>query len=497
MATLSDVREQANAELAAGHHERALSLAALIQRHFPRDYQSYHLLGRVFLETQEMADSRQAFETVLQVDPEDLVCRSALAMVAEIQDNAGEALVHFQRALEIDPENLELASDVARLTSALDSQESAVPGSSAHSMARRCLARGENDDAVTWFMEARRTSPDLPEIVVGLARALWLAWRPREAEGIAREILSEYPDCLRALAIVAGSVHSSGSEEALDYLVRTAELDPGNHVARELFVQAGLRFPEREAPLEIPDNEVEAVLSVSTETPPPDAPGSEEPSPPGPAPEREAFLGASEEPVLPVGEETPSPVSPVGMDELLDPVAQPGQTSPNGVAGEQETELALAEEDLDDAPDGSDDAPDGSVEADAGMDEGAGAPFEGKIGASEVAAGRAELLSRHGVGSTDSETGDLELASGPSAADRMAAAAGYARRGLAEKAFLEYRAALKSDPALAPDVAKAAVDLADATPGDPRFRWLAGDAFARTGQFSRAAEQYMMVLKKD
>ncbi len=260
MPTLEEVRQQAKAALAAGDHQQAVALAHLIRRHFPEDYQTQRLLGRAYLGTYQLGRAEGAFRAVLDVDPEDAVAWSALGIIAEEKGDLADALDALQRALDVDFDNREIAEELARLRSQSRHTRPAGPLSSVHSTARRFLKEGSYESAIPWLQDALRLEPGAAEVAVALARALWLSARPREAEAVAREVLVEHPNCLIALGIVAGSAISTRGEDASPVLARTAALNPGNGVARDLFAQAGLDFPEREEELEIPDAEVQAVL---------------------------------------------------------------------------------------------------------------------------------------------------------------------------------------------------------------------------------------------
>ncbi len=278
MATLSEILEEANAALSAGNHERALSLALLMQRHFPRDYQTLELLGKIYLEGRKLRESRDAFGRVLEIDPENVLARAAYAIIAEEEGDQDEALLQFRRALDVDPGNHEIAAEVARLYAQLGRGQPPEPGSSVHATARRSIAEHRYENAIPWLQEALRQTPDLTDVAMGLIRAQWLARRPKEAENLAREVTVQHPDCLGALAVMAAMAVSRRDAEAETLLNRTSMLNPGNAVTRALFAEAGMDFPELEERLDIPVAELHEVLEASSDASPstteipPDAP---------------------------------------------------------------------------------------------------------------------------------------------------------------------------------------------------------------------------------
>ncbi len=389
MATLNKIREQADAALSAGDHKKATSLALLIQRHFPKDYQTLELIGKLYLENRRLQESRDAFARSLEIDPENVLARSALAMIAEEEGDLDEALEQFERALDVAPGNHEVAAEVERLRAQLGRGKSPEPGSSMHATARRFLAVNRYENAIPWLQEVLRQSPDLTDVAMGLIRALWLARRQREAEDLARELIVQHPDCLGALAVVAAMALSREDGEAVSLLARTSELDPGNAVTKKVFAEAGIVFPELEEMLDIPENE---------------------------------------------------------LQETLKP-------------------------DIDASPDGA------IAQATSTNDE----EREGQ----EVVSSEADREE------SDAATPDEEQP----AARHMASAARHAANGEVELALAEYRAAVRLDPTVARTIGEAALALIETAPDGAQAHWLAGDAMALDGQFTKAVEQYLLVLK--
>ncbi len=484
MATLDEVRAQANSALGAGDHTNALALALLMQRRFPRDYQVAQLLGKVYLGTHRLSEASEAFRKVLEVDPEDVVSWSAMAMIAEDEGDLDGALGYFERAFDIDPGNPEIASEIARLHSRLSHTKAQEPGSSMHSMARRFLIEGKYESAVPWLQEALRITPESAEVAVGLTRALWLSWRLQDAEEVARGVLDEHPNCLRALAVLAGADFSKGGAQTLALLDRTAVLNPGNAVARALFEEAGIVFPEHTQDLTIPDSEVQEALAAASAQ---DLASSESGASlaakaEGPEAGAAQPIGESESPLEP--EERRWPDDEFGgvvetSTEAAEP--EPVEEVSNPLLKRLATALREAQ------PEGGSSQPLGAPAGQPGPDSMAGSSFQAQDESPAVTAGSEPTTSQDGTGNTDSEL----------ARSHLEAAANFADQGLLDLAIGEYREALTRDASVAPDVCEAVIALADANPGSIRARWLVGDALATDGKFRKAVEQYLQVLRRE
>lgn len=464
MATVEEVRAQASSALAAGEYGKALSLALLVQRHFPGDIQTTRLLGKIHLETRSLTKAAASFRTAVDVDPEDIVSWSALAIVAEEEGDLEKALENFERALEIDPTSVEVSAEVTRLRGELALSRPPRPESSMHSMARGFIAEGKFESAVPWLQEAIRLSPESTTVALALARALWQSWRPREAREVAREVLAKHPNCLKALAIVAASSYSAGGADGRSALEKTRRLNPGNDVARSFFEAGGLPFPEEPPVPEIPDSEVREAMSV---------PGSDSFSPEGATAKATwNMIGANE--VQNSGANAARPSTP--------PEGSPAETNPlvrrlaalrMESAADATHEDATEHSEVSAAHDG--DTPQQSAE---NLDRVGGVEVPEQPGLSTKTL--AQLATAAGSQITE---------------DHINAGASYAEQGLLEEAVAEYRAVLKSDPTSAQNVIEALLALAEMWPDNVKVRWLTGDALAADGKFRRAMEQYLHVLR--
>lgn len=256
MAMLSRVRDRARGALRRGDLEEALSLAALIGRHFPDDIDTMELLGEMELARGHRPEARSILEATLAIDPERLLARSGLALIAEEDGDLDGALKQFEFAFALDTGNQQLAGEILRLHSRLNHTAPVDPEPSLYAMAWRQLREGRHDRAASLFQSGLRSDPESVEQAVGLAQALWLAGRFSAAEEVAGGVAASHPNCLKPLAILAGAAFSRGEGVAISVLRRTGQLNPGNGVARALFVAASLPFPRIGEEPEIPDEEL-------------------------------------------------------------------------------------------------------------------------------------------------------------------------------------------------------------------------------------------------
>lgn len=461
MGTIESLRGEARIALAAGDYQRALSLLQPAIQRYPNDHDTTALVGQIHLENGKYADARDAFDGVLEVDPENVMARSALAIIAEEEGELEEALEQFERAFEMNTSNHQVAEEIKRLRSRLGDRRPVGPDFSRHAVARRHLRGKEHGKALPLFQGALEDNPGDAAVLVGLSQALWLSGALQDAEETARRILEDHPNCLKALAILAGAAFARGDGEATALLARASELNPGNRVARKLFEGAGYPFPGGRDGADLPLPEAgTAIAPAEAALPPhPDSPSS---------PGEDADAGER------ATDRTDKPRSMIGLEES---VRQGGKASPlrldqqtvERIEGPLAGRLASAL---------SDDVPECL-----GL---AAEPAQAQISHETAPPEQGEGTST-GLQVSTPRRGDADL--------HIAFARSFEARGHLEFALSEYRKALRLDDSTAPAILEAAQAMLDRHPENLEARWLVGDALAIQGQFRQAVQQYTKVLR--
>ena len=446
------LRDQARLAITNGRSDRAVSLIQSIQQQFPDDFETRALAAQIHLENGRHQQARADFQAVLEVDPENILARSALAIIAEEQGDPREALEHFERAFDVDPSNQQIAIEIKRIRSLLGHGGGLEPGTSLHAAARRFLKEKRYDRAVNAFRNALWQEPVVVEILVGAARALWLSRRFSEAEEMSNRILADHPNCLSALAILAGLAILKGGREFNSYLNRTAALNPGNPVARGIIEGIGIPYPRIGEIIEVPwavalDESVDADSA------------SGEASPAEPSDTGVANPGAAASP------EEGSGQSEWGLDIPAEPPLSGRE--PTG-AGNTE---AIAQEHPDEQPP----EPEGQEVS------GLSRPLEAEVAL---------------VGPSGPMGTDISLEQRANARLHLSFGRAFETRGQVELALAEYAAALRSDPTSARAVVQAVGTIVEADPTNLKALWLMGDALVLQGQFRKAVARYLAVLQR-
>src|SRR6266849_7249007 len=86
-----------------------------ILQHFPKNVETYRLLGRALLEKARYDEAGDVFQRVLSAVPEDFVSHLGLSSVSEEQGDIPAAIWHLERAYEQEPNNMALQGELKRL----------------------------------------------------------------------------------------------------------------------------------------------------------------------------------------------------------------------------------------------------------------------------------------------------------------------------------------------------------------------------------------------
>jgi tetratricopeptide (TPR) repeat protein len=231
--TLRDEVRAAEADIAAGRPEQALTRCQEMQARFPRALIVQRLLGETYLAMHKPREALGALERALEGDPEDARACCARALIHQIHGDSSAALAWYRRACEIRPEDATLRDAYRQLAASLG-QPSYRPTSVGLA---RLYMRGD------LFVHAEREwetilaqQPDRLDAQVGLAETLWRAGKREQADEVARHVLNNIRSCVKAMLIVAALEHAAGrSGEAEQLLQRAAELDPERRIGRALY----------------------------------------------------------------------------------------------------------------------------------------------------------------------------------------------------------------------------------------------------------------------
>jgi tetratricopeptide (TPR) repeat protein len=229
---LSDNLRNIEAEIAAGHPEKALTLCLELQTLYPRALAVQRVLGEAYLALRKPREALGALDRALAGNPEDARACCARAIVQQIHGDAASALKWYRRACDITPDDQVLRGAYRELAL---SQDQPAYHPTRIGLARLYLRGDLFPHALREWESLLAEEPDSLEVQVGLAETLWKAQRLQPAIERCERILINAPSCVKAIVILAVIEHDAGHDEIAERLVgRTADLDPDCRIGQIL-----------------------------------------------------------------------------------------------------------------------------------------------------------------------------------------------------------------------------------------------------------------------
>jgi tetratricopeptide (TPR) repeat protein len=231
--TLHEEIQAAEAEIATGHPEAAFERCQHLQTRFPRALVIQRVLGETYLAQRKAREALAVLERALEGDPEDARACCARALVHQIHGDSSAALAWYRRACDIRPDDALLRDAYRELASHLH-QPPYRPSN--FGLARLYLRGALFTHAEREWQAILVEQPDRLDAQVGLAETLWRAGDDSRALDLARRIVANTGNCVKALLIVSALEHSQGNDdEARRLLARAAELDPEHRIGLALY----------------------------------------------------------------------------------------------------------------------------------------------------------------------------------------------------------------------------------------------------------------------
>lgn len=224
--------EQGRGLIEGAAFDQAIALGRNLLTYHPKYWAAYRLLGEATLEKDDFDTAEDLFKRVLSIDPEDLLSRVGLATVHDRRGSLDQAIWHMERAYEVAPSNGELRRELQRLYLQRDGAARPRLKLTSGGVARLYARAGRWVQAAQEYRSLLEQNPALVDLQVALAEALWNAERQAECVEVCQDILSRFPDCLKANLILGEIWLRAGKEDEARALLQKAQLlDPENLVA--------------------------------------------------------------------------------------------------------------------------------------------------------------------------------------------------------------------------------------------------------------------------
>ncbi|MBX3085115.1 MAG: tetratricopeptide repeat protein [Anaerolineae bacterium] len=237
-----------------------------ILQHFPKNLETYRILGQALLEKNRHQEASDVFQRVLGALPDDFKAHIGMSACWEELQQFPRALWHMERAFEIDPNNRALQDELKRL---MERNRQTPPAR--FTLSRAALSRiyynGKlYEQAISELQGALPQSPDRYDLQVLYAQALWNAEHVTQATEQALLVLETLPDSLYANKIMSELwLRASRPSDAKPYFIKVEQLDP--FVAWEMLHDDGEPVPRDAFKLPRLQWDVRAAAALATGTP--------------------------------------------------------------------------------------------------------------------------------------------------------------------------------------------------------------------------------------
>ncbi len=237
-----------------------------ILQHFPKNVETYRLLGRALLEKARHDEAGDVFQRVLSALPDDFVSHLGLSGVAEERGDIPTAIWHLERAYEQEPNNMALQGELKRL---YERRDGSTPDriQLTPSALVRIYAKGRlYEQAVTELRNALQQAPDRVDLLLLQSDILWNNDRLVEAGEVALRVLEKLPNSIEANKLLASLWLKSGRpSDAQPFLTRLAQLDP--FLTWEIVQPDGKTLPPNAFQLARLDWDARAAAALATDVP--------------------------------------------------------------------------------------------------------------------------------------------------------------------------------------------------------------------------------------
>jgi tetratricopeptide (TPR) repeat protein len=219
--------KEIEALIEGNHIDEAITHCRHILRTYPKHIDTYRLLAKAYLETQNYKEASDVLQRILAVIPDDFIAHIGMSLVREDEGNLDGAIWHMERAFECQTANTALQDEIRRLYGVRDGVEPPRVRLTRGALVRMYARGSHYQEAISEILAALKEDPQRPDLEVILARMYYLSGLKVDAIETCGRIIKELPYCYEANRILAEVLPgTSRSEDAKIYQQRVIAVDP-------------------------------------------------------------------------------------------------------------------------------------------------------------------------------------------------------------------------------------------------------------------------------
>ncbi len=214
--------------------DEAIAHCRHILKTYPKQLETYRLLGKAYLEAKRYNEAVEIFQRVLMVAPDDFVAHVGMSIIADDQGKLDEAIWHMERAFEVQPSNAAIQGELQRLFGRRDGVEPPKIRLTRGALAHMYVQGELFTQAISEIRAVLSNDAKRVDMQALLATAYFRNGQKAEATDICNDLLTRYPYCLQAnrlmVEILPGTQQAAAVQSCRQ---RVIELDPYAAFAQE------------------------------------------------------------------------------------------------------------------------------------------------------------------------------------------------------------------------------------------------------------------------
>lgn len=195
--------------------DEAIAHCRHILSKYPKHIDTYRLLGKAFLESNQNSNAADIFQRVLSAVPDDFVSHIGMSLIREEEGNLQAAVTHMERAFEKQPYNNAIQEEIRRLYGKRDGIEPPKVRLTQGALARMYLKGGLISQGITELRSALSDQPGRFDLRTLLAEAYQEADHMGKAIETASIILKKFPFNLVSNRILAHTLKTHDHPEEM------------------------------------------------------------------------------------------------------------------------------------------------------------------------------------------------------------------------------------------------------------------------------------------
>ena len=189
--TIDDLMEfhKLNEAILHGYH---------ILKQYPKNIDTYRLLGKALLERENHEAATVIFDRILNVRPDDFISNLGLSYIYETKGDLSKSVSHMELAFELQPANSSIQDELKRLYKQRDGIEPTRVRLTRGALLKMYARSNLHQQAIAETHIALHEHPERIDFEIVLAKMLVLAGKMIEAVETCLTIIAKIPYCFEA-----------------------------------------------------------------------------------------------------------------------------------------------------------------------------------------------------------------------------------------------------------------------------------------------------------